>query len=349
MRTKNIILLTVIACIGGVAFFFACKYTYESKLSALKEKAKGAFIKAFNQELKSRNVEVPFSFYSDSKFLNVADVPDSVFWEDEYGKHSYRLDPQKHYMNITNNTNVRAMHSFTFGKKHLLPDSLNVIWKKYLSKSHISNKSALCISTTDGQGNTNSLSTVQSEWANPSTLMFTIYLGYACEIEVKGYIHCTVWSLIYIEIILFLLLCIIGVYIIYKICIVVSKKVSAMRQKEIVEVPIVKLVKEVNGTPIRSYVLHENIIFNAEQKKIEKNGYTKIIAAQSSHLLELFLQRKEEEYILNDSDIKKELWPDGSGDIYRIHKAITRLRSIIHEFDVSIEITRGVETYQLLL
>ena len=84
-------------------------------------------------------------------------------------------------------------------------------------------------------------------------------------------------------------------------------------------------------------------------KKIEKNGYTKIIAAQSSHLLELFLQKKEEEYILNDSDIKKELWPDGSGDIYRIHKAITRLRSIIHEFDVSIEIIRGVETYQLLL
>ena len=49
MRTKNIILLAVIACIGVVAFFFACKYSYESKLSALKEEAKEAFIKAFNQ------------------------------------------------------------------------------------------------------------------------------------------------------------------------------------------------------------------------------------------------------------------------------------------------------------
>lgn len=57
MRTKNIILLAIIACIGGVAFFFACKYIYESKLSTLKEEAKEAFIKAFNQELKSRNVE----------------------------------------------------------------------------------------------------------------------------------------------------------------------------------------------------------------------------------------------------------------------------------------------------
>ena len=47
MRTKNIILLAVIACIGVVAFFFACKYSYESKLSALKEEAKNALIKAF--------------------------------------------------------------------------------------------------------------------------------------------------------------------------------------------------------------------------------------------------------------------------------------------------------------
>lgn len=40
MRTKNIILLVAIACIGGVVFFFACKYIYEFKLSVLKEKAK---------------------------------------------------------------------------------------------------------------------------------------------------------------------------------------------------------------------------------------------------------------------------------------------------------------------
>lgn len=349
MRTKNIILLALIACISGVAFFFACKYIYESKLSTLKQKAKGAFIEAVDQEVKSRDLQVPFSFYSDPKFLNVADVPDSVFLEDEFGKYYYRLDPQKHYMNITDNTNVRAIHSFTFGKKHLLPDSLNVIWKEYLSKSHIFNKSALCILTTDGQGNTNSLNTVQSEWSSPSTLMFVIYLGYACEIEVKGYLYCTVWNLIYMEIILFLLLCIISVYMTYKICIVALKKVSTMRQKEIVEIPIVKLVKEINGTPIRSYVLHDNIIFYAEQKKIEKNGYTKKIPAQSSHLLELFLQRKEEGYVLSDDDIKNRLWSDGSGDIYRIHKAITRLRSIIYDFDTSIEIKRGVETYQLLL
>lgn len=349
MRTKNIILLALIACISGVAFFFACKYIYESKLSTLKQKAKGAFIEAVDQEMKSRDLQVPFSFYSDPKFLNVADVPDSVFLEDEFGKYYYRLDPQKHYMNITDNTNVRAIHSFTFGKKHLLPDSLNVIWKEYLSKSHIFNKSALCILTTDGQGNTNSLNTVQSEWSSPSTLMFVIYLGYACEIEVKGYLYCTVWNLIYMEIILFLLLCIISVYMTYKICIVALKKVSTMRQKEIVEIPIVKLVKEINGTPIRSYVLHDNIIFYAEQKKIEKNGYTKKIPAQSSHLLELFLQRKEEGYVLSDDDIKNRLWSDGSGDIYRIHKAITRLRSIIYDFDTSIEIKRGVETYQLLL
>ncbi len=33
MRIYNVILLIIAACIVGVIFFFACKYTYESKLS----------------------------------------------------------------------------------------------------------------------------------------------------------------------------------------------------------------------------------------------------------------------------------------------------------------------------
>ena len=44
MRPKRIILLFVIACVGGVIFFFVCKYTYDFKVVKLKEKARNAFI-----------------------------------------------------------------------------------------------------------------------------------------------------------------------------------------------------------------------------------------------------------------------------------------------------------------
>ena len=35
MRPKIIILLSAIACIGGIVFFLACKYTYEFKVTEL--------------------------------------------------------------------------------------------------------------------------------------------------------------------------------------------------------------------------------------------------------------------------------------------------------------------------
>ena len=56
MRPKIIILLSAIACIGGIVFFLACKYTYEFKVTELKEKAKETFTEALDKELKNRNI-----------------------------------------------------------------------------------------------------------------------------------------------------------------------------------------------------------------------------------------------------------------------------------------------------
>ena len=57
MRPKIIILLSAIACIGGIVFFLACKYTYEFKVTELKEKAKETFTEALDKELKNRNIK----------------------------------------------------------------------------------------------------------------------------------------------------------------------------------------------------------------------------------------------------------------------------------------------------
>lgn len=347
MRANNIILLFVVAFIGGGLFFITCKYACESKVYGLKKKAKDTFVKAIDQEVKNRYLEGPLSFYSDSKFFDTADIPDSVYWEDASGKHLYRLDPEKHRMNVTVNTNIRSVHSFTFGKTPLLSDSLNAIWRKYLIQSHISAKSALCISVTDSHGCAKSQNTIQSEWIDPSNLMFTVYLGYACEIEIKGYLHYSMLSMIYKDIFFFLLLYVIGIYGVYKISMIVVKKIIVTQESKLV--PIIKVVKEVNDTPIRSYKLRDNIYFFAELKQIEIDGVEKKLQKQASQLLELFLQSKENGYILKDSDIKESLWPDGSGGPDRIHKAIARLRNIIREFDESMDIKRGIGTYQLLL
>lgn len=346
MRTYNVILLFITACIGGVIFFFACKYTYESKLSILKQKAKSTFIEAVDQEVKSRNVEGPLVSYFDPKAIT-SDVSASVCIRDSLGIHWYLLDQKKHYMNITSNRDLRVLHSYTFGKQSIIADSLNVIWRKYLLETHFPVESALSVSVTDEKGKVKSCNKTQCEWCNFSNIVFTVYIGYACEIEVKGYIYYSIWSIIYFELLLYLSLCIFIVYGMYKTWILVRKKLVLMQQKNTIEV--IKIVKEVDRTPVRSYMLKEDMIFYAEEKIIEFRGIKTNLSPQANELLELFLSNKEKHYILKDKEIMSNLWSYRMERVENVHKAVGRLRNILHKLDSDIDIERRVEAYQLLL
>lgn len=364
MRTYNIILLAISVCIGGVIFFFACKYTYESKLSELKKKAEVAFDEAINQELINRNLKGDISLN-----FNLATVTDDVssivYWEDESGRHEYLLDIEKSTLNITDDTNVRLLHSVAFKKKPLQPDSLNVRWRTQLELSTIILKSALCISLTSTDGGVKLQNTYQSEWCNSSNIVFTRYIGYACEIEVKGYLYYSIWSMIYKEILLYLSLYLILGYGFYKSFIALRRKIHSFHSKEIVEIinevpvevikevpveiHVIEEVQKVSTTPIRSYKLGEHIIFYADRNVVMVDGIEKKNQAQACLLLELFLNASNNDYILKDNIIIDTLWSDGSGNDKRMHKAVGRLRSFINGIDPSLNILRKVGAYQLII
>ena len=84
MRPKSIILLSVIACIGGIAFFFACRYTYKCKVAELKEKAKKTFVEAVDRELNDRQLKGNFSVYLNLGNI-VSETPDTVYLEMSQG------------------------------------------------------------------------------------------------------------------------------------------------------------------------------------------------------------------------------------------------------------------------
>ena len=372
MRPKSIILLSVIACIGGIAFFFACRYTYKSKVAELKEKAKKTFVEAVDRELKDRQLKGNFSVYLNLGNV-VSETPDTVYWEDESGRYSYQIDFEKKHKNINNDANVRSLHSIAFGKKPLVPDSLNAKWREQLLISGISFKSALCISLTTKDGNVRSSNTYQSEWCNTSNLVFIFYIGYGYEIEVMGYLNYTMWSMIYREMLLYLFLYVVLGYGFYKSFIIISHKIKLLRTKERVEIvkevpveivkevsveiikevpveiQVIKEVQRVENIPLRSYLLRENIIFYADQNLIEVDGIKQNIQAQTSLLLELFINQKDNGYILEEDFIKKKLWPNYSGYGERMHSAIERLRLLLKKIDTSFSIINKNGTYQLII
>lgn len=355
MRTKNAILLTIIACVGGVVFFFVCKHIYESKLSVLKSEAKNTFIKAFGQVVESRNVgsgPLVLAISEEAGVVNIRNtpLPDSVHIANSTGVYRFKLNKEGHYKNITMDTNERSLHSFVCKEYPIQPDSLNLVWKKYLNESGISMESALCISVTDEYGNVTSESTSYSEWRKLSNLMFTVFIGYACEIEVMAYLHYSVWDILYMEIIWGVWIYIACMFAIYKFRLFIRDKIFSIRNQGGVEKSVVKIVKEMkDSSSIRTYQLCEGFIFHADQNLIECNGQRKKIQPQPGKLLELFLRMEESGYVLKDSDISRNLWPDGSATNDRIHKAIARLRSNIKEFDSLVNIEKCSGGYQLVL
>jgi len=372
MRPKSIILLSVIACIGGIAFFFACRYTYKCKVAELKEKAKKTFVEAVDRELNDRQLKGNFSVYLNLGNI-VSETPDTVYLEDESGRYLYQIALEKKHKNINNDANVRSLHSIAFGKKPLIPDSLNAKWREQLLISGISFKSALCISLTTKDGNVRSSNTYQSEWCNTSNLVFTFYIGYGYEIEVMGYLYYTMWSMIYREMLLYLFLYVVLGYGFYKSFIIISHKIQLLHTKETVEIvkeipvevvkevsveiikevpveiQVIKEVQRVENIPLRSYLLRENIIFYADQNLIEVDGIKQNIQAQTSLLLELFINQKDNGYILEEDFIKEKLWPNYSGYGERMHSAIGRLRSLLKKIDTSFSIINKNGTYQLII
>ena len=225
----------------------------------------------------------------------------------------------------------------------------------------------------DRDGSVESQKTYQSEWGNSSNLVFTFYIGYACEIEVMGYLHYTLWGMIYKEVLLYLLLYIIVGYGFYTFFIILSRRINSLRSKEIVEIiketpveilkevpveiikevqvekQIIKEVQRVDIIPLHSYILGESLIFYADQNIIEVNDVKYNIQGQSSLLLELFFQEKDNGYTLKEDFIIEKLWPDNSGNDERMHKAIGRLRSFLRKIDPSLSIINKNGTYRLII
>lgn len=378
MRTEYKKMLSLIVCMGGILFFFLCKYTYESKVANLNEKAKEAFTEAIDLELKSRKLEGSISLNLNLG-TTTTDILDTIYWEDKFGRHTYLLDPEKSAKNITSDSNIRSLHSIAFGKQPLLVDSLNAKWKEQLQSSNTFIKSALCITLTSIDGSVKSQKSLHSEWCCSSNLAFVHYIGYACEIEIKGYLYYSIWELIYKEILLYLFLCSILIYVFYKFSIYLLCKIHSLRNKEIVEVvnevkveiikeipievikeipvevikeipvEVIKEVQKMDATPIHSYKLGENIIFHAEQNIVVKDGIEYQIKPQLGLLLKLFLDERDNEYILRNDIIINKLWPDGTGNKERMHKAIARLRLFFKEIDFPLTIINKSESYQLII
>ena len=162
-----------------------------------------------------------------------------------------------------------------------------------------------------------------------------------------GFINYSIWSIGGWWLFVYLLFYAFSILVIYAIMLYTLNKIKSLRQVQIKEIHIPVFVKEDDRPLINPYVLRDNFIFYAEQRIIEVDGKKKKMPLQACMLLELFLNSKD--YIVTYDEIMNQLWPDGSGHIKRVHKAVARLRSYL-AIECPIHIVReNADSYQLLV
>lgn len=327
---KNIWFLLIII-IGGVIFFYLGKRNYDAKLTQLKEKAKEALIEALNQELKLRNVEGRLLYSDPKKSLKFNTLTETAIIEYGLGKREYKLDPMKHYLNMTSNTNLSALHRYVFEHDLIVPDTINAEWKLHLMGKNIQN--TLRVSVTDKEDKTISNLTSDCQWYNDSKAVFENYIRYHCEIEIVRFLNYSIWRLIELSGFMYFVLYIAFIWGSMKTVFIINEKVN----------PTPKI--ETKQTSIQSYCLKDDIIFHAGQKRISINGEEKKMTPQVCLLLKLFLNAPN--YALTDDEIFSRLWPDKSGTPERLHQVITRLRRLLSDSSICIE-RHGNSSYQLI-
>ena len=330
MKIKNKIFFISIAI---VLFLLSGYYYYKYRQAAIEQMAKEAFVEAVNDEAYKRIPDVKLTVgINGGKLLKKDEAPKYIYWYDELGKRKYEIDPNKHWKNVTMDSDVRTIHSYAFKDERLNPDSLNRNWQNFLEKKNLVCRTSIYMHSTDWDEKTTSLLTSDSEWCQTLQPFWVCTIGYRCEMECQLYLQYSLWQVLGFVGIGYILLYIFLIFTLYKITAIIRRKMNP--EKIIIEKEV--LVKEVEATTAKLYHLGGDVYFDAEKRIMSEGEKNVSLTNQSAELLELFLQ--EDNHVLSVNAIGAALWnADGNYD-NRIYQALNRLRGFLKQFpSLSIE------------
>lgn len=323
MKREKLIKIAAIVVMGG-SLVYNGFHLYNRGLDDFKQQASAAFDKSLTKELIKRSVNDSLATVRHwSDLSKIGEIPSVVFIDWGKGRLEYKMSIVKHQLNVTQDVNVRMLHSAALQGKPLVPDTLSQVWQQILKGMHLTAETAIQISVSDGKRHMETLLSTDYNRFASLTPSFTCYLGYGSEVEVVGFINtpqCSIF-LRYAGIHILVLFAI-GAFLYLFICYLLKKLRPSVVLKEVL---VPQLVKDLPEGVDRIYRLQENVFFNANQGVLIIDGEERKFRNQATRLFELFLIAENHE--LSDAAIMEQLWAKGSETSDKLQQSITRLRN----------------------
>ncbi len=312
----------------GMAFFLVlAQLYYNAKKRWFNEKLENAFKETLLQQSRKDSFEGTF-FATTGRKSQTEKLPDSVYIEDESGKHAYYLDKEKSRKNITTEPLLRFYHTVYFSKHPLVVDSLYCLWQQQIKRKKLEGTFALQIFISDKNEKIKSSMTPHNASLKDFTLCFDLTMGYYCEVEIRGFFKTPWYNLMSITTLMYGFIYWLFIITIYIILLKTKKNMNM----------VVSMSRNI-------YKLGPKVIFDADQRKLIINKEEISIKPQTSVLLKHFLDAPE--HILMDDEIRKFFWADKSYNVARLHSAITRLRNIFENISSIVILRFENKGYQL--
>lgn len=310
----------------GIALGYYGVYLYGQAVVDFNRQAKAAFEKALERELANRDVKKSsLNIISRVDASTIGKVPEIVWINKGSGPVEYKISTERHQQNVTEDAEARLIHSIALEEKPITPNTLNAVWQQTMKESHLTNRTALRITTADIETNSTSLSTLGYTRFASLPPLFVCTLGYRCEVEIVGTVDGSWWSV---------LIRYAGASLLtfFAICVLVYLFVGYLMRKlhgfpVIIEIIKTQLVKELPESGERIYQIRGGFVLYAAQKLLIADGKEITFKLQPCALFELLLNA--DDYELSDAAIMAQLWPDGSGTGDRLSQAVSRLRGTL--------------------
>ena len=272
----------------GIAFFFILGQLYYSvRKKAYCEKLERTFKEVLLRQLQEDSFEGYLS--TSERKRQLEEYPDTVYLTDESGEHGYYLDREKSRRNIAHDPRLRILHSAYLVEHPLVVDSLYGKWQQHLEQQKMFTAFALQFFLSDKDGNTTSCVFPNDLLLEDYIACFDITIGYRCEVELKGFCSFSFFDLVGTRGIIYAF--------IYWLLIITSIIVLFFLSKKHKNILI--------PTSAHVYQLDQNIIFDADLKKLIVGKEEILMKPQISVLLKHFLEAPE--FILKDEEINVDM------------------------------------------
>lgn len=331
--SNNLKLLLMYVMIGTISACTTGHFLYQDKVEYWKRYAGGSFQEVLKQELGERGVNKVY-FAASGSFNLSADTGKYkvITLESKYGKRKYTVPHFKFAHNVENNFQQRGLHSVILRKQPLDADTLNAEWKSLLVDAGFRGKTGTRITVTDLlEQETCTYSGYRYVKADS---LLSYYIGYRCEIEVTGYIHCSLWNAYSWKDKMLLSAIVLA-------CLLLAFLDKYVRRFWVRIMP----VEVVKGIDVRIYQLDDGLLFNSYTKVLGSDDAKCPLTAQMARLLQGFLDA--EDYRLTIEEIMQLLWPGTTVTAERVHSAVKRLRGCIAQVSDDWIIENGNLGYQL--